>query len=309
MTALNRGVLITLAVALGALSTGGLASASPATFVTALPVAQDQLLVRFNLQTTLSTQQFAGYEFPVNIGYGLTSKWALFVNLNQGFDTLTMNTPKGPATVRTDGSGDTLLYARYTVFKIDRPNSTFRIAPLVGASLPTGNNNLMNQQGLLPGAVQTGSGGVDPYVGITMGLNTVKWGMAADSTYRANTVTGAGISPGSEFRADAQYEYALYPHRLPEEGLPKELILSIEANYYGDANSHVGGLVSPLSSGRSFRQDTFLEWGTLHWQLGAGAQIPVMQDLQGTGRLKERVGAYVFFEYYLAAPSWRHHHV
>lgn len=285
----------------------GLAFGSPATFVTALPVAQDQLLVRFNFQGILSTQQLGTYQFPVNIGYGLTSKWAVFVNLNQGVDTLTLTTPQGRAAVSTGGEGDALLYARYTLFKIDRPDSTFRIAPLAGASLPMGNNSLTNQQGLLPGSLQTGSGGVDPYVGITTGFNTAKWGMAADTTYRANTVTGGGISPGSELRTDAQGEYVLYPRRLPEEGLPNELVLSVEANYVQDANAHVNGLTSPFSSGKAFKQDTFLEWTTLHWQLGAGLQVPVMQDLEGTGRIKERAGAYVFFEYYLAAPSWRHH--
>lgn len=34
--------------------------------------------------------------------------------------------------------------------------------------------------------------------------------------------------------------------------------------------------------------------------------MPVMQDLEGTGRMKQRSGFFLFFEYYLAAPNWRH---
>jgi len=80
--------------------------ASPVTFVTALPVAQDQVLVRFNFQMNLQSQQFTGFQFPVNIGYGLTSKWAIFANVNQGFSSLQANGLQSPANLSTGGTGD-----------------------------------------------------------------------------------------------------------------------------------------------------------------------------------------------------------
>jgi hypothetical protein len=279
---------------------------SAATFVTALPVATDQLLVRFNAQPFFGTSGFTGVQFPVNIGYGLTSRWALFLNANQGFGSLTAASPSGPASLSSAGVGDTLFFARYTLFRIDKPKSTFRIAPLAGAFIPTGNNALRGEQGLLPQALQTGSGTVDPYFGVTTGYNNPRWGMAADTTYRRNATTNQGISPGSELRSDAQFELRVIPLHLPEEGNPKVLWLSIEANYVQDLRSDVNGVPVASSGGKSLKQDVILEWTTLHWQLGVGGQVPVMQDLPGVGRIREHSGAFVFFEYYLAAPQRRH---
>ncbi len=274
--------------------------------MTALPVALDQLLIRFNAQPVFSTKGFYGVQFPVNIGYGLTSRWALFVNVNQGFGSMSSLTPGGPIELSTAGPGDMVSYARYTLFKIDKPKSTFRIAPLAGAFIPTGENSLRGPEGLLPKALQTGSGTLDPYFGVTMGYNNVRWGMALDSTYRENPATNQGISPGSEYRADAQFEYKLYPFHMPEEGLPKLLVLSIESNYVHDAEDRVNGTLSANSGGNILKQDAILEISTLHWQVGMGAQVPVMQDLAGAGRMKQRSGFFLFFEYYLAAPNWRH---
>ncbi|MDQ6675662.1 MAG: hypothetical protein M3Z09_00030 [Acidobacteriota bacterium] len=289
----------------GLLFSVSLAFASPATFVTALPVAKDQLLIRFNAQPTFSTRSFHGVQFPVNIGYGLTSRWALFFNLNQGFGSLSSSTPPGSQRLSSGGSGDMVSYARYTLFKIDKPKSTFRIAPLAGAFIPAGDNSLRGPQGLLPKALQTGSGTFDPYFGITMGYNTVRWGMALDTTYRKNPVTNLGISPGDQFRSDAQVEYKLLPLRMPEEGLPKLLVLSFESNYVHDGKDRVNGALSASSGGNILRQDAVLEISTLHWQVGLGGQVPVMQDLTGIGRMKQRSGFFLFFEYYLAAPNWR----
>ena len=274
--------------------------------MTALPVATDQLLVRFNFQPTFATQGFTGLQFPVDMGYGLTSRWALFLDANQGAGSLTEMTPHGPLHLNSLGSGDLLFFARYTLFKIDKPKSTFRIAPLVGGFMPTGSNTLTSNQALLPKALQTGSGSYDPYVGVTMGYNNSLWGMAWDTTYRKNPVAAQGISPGDELRSDAQVEIRVLPVHLPEEGLPKLLVLSVESNYVQDSRDRVNDIFAVDSGGKILKQDVTLEWTTLRWQLGVGGQVPIMQDLPGVGRMKERSAAFVYLEYYLAAPHWRH---
>jgi hypothetical protein len=280
-----------------------IAWASAATFVTALPVAKDQWLIRFNAQQTFGTSSFASSQFPVNNAYGLTPRLALFLNFNQGFTSLT----QGSAHLSSGGSGDTLAFARYTLFHIDKPKSTFRVAPLAGLSMPTGSNSLQGPQGLLPGSLQTGSGSFDPYYGVTMGYNNPHWGMAFDTTDRHNWVTGQGIRPGDQFRADAQFQLEFYlPKGLPEEGLPKGMDLSFESNYVQDGRRRINGVLAESSGGKTWKQDIFLELFTLHWQVGAGAQFPIMQDLNGSGQIKQRIGFSLFFEYYLAAPDWRH---
>jgi hypothetical protein len=219
-----------------------IASASPATFVTALPVAKDQWLVRFNVQQAFGTSSFSSSQFPVNNAYGLTPRLALFLNLNQGFASLTRGSAQGLVDLSSAGSGDTLAFARYTLVRFDKPKSTFRIAPLGRLVCAHREQLLAGTSCLLPGSLQTGSGSVDPYYGVTMGCNNPHWGMAFDTTDRHNPASAQGISPGSQFRADAQFQLEFYlPKGLPDEGLPKGMDLSFESNYFQDGKAESTG--------------------------------------------------------------------
>jgi hypothetical protein len=279
------------------------AEGSPATFVTALPVATGQFLVRFNFQTTFSNPQFFGLQTPVTIAYGLVPHLALFVNLNQSYQSL----GGGPdvSALSSWAARDSAVYVRYTVLKVDRTQSTFRITPLGGAFLPAGENAFRAQGMYLPGCLQTGSGTVDPYFGIAVSYNSDAFGTAADATYRLNPLAASGISPGSEFRSDAQLETRLYPRRLPDEGLPGLLEVSLEANYTSDAASYVDGVLAPLSTGRTLKQDLVVEYSRLRWQAGLGARWPVMQSFDSPTALRERFSAFLFYEHYFAMPHRR----
>jgi hypothetical protein len=277
------------------------AAASPATFVTALPVARDQALVRLNFQPQFGSSGFHSLQFPINIGYGLTPRWALFVNLNQGFLSLDQPSPQS-----TGGAGDLVIFARNTLFKVDKPRSTFRIAPFAGLYAPTGNNHQLAAGRLAPGPLQSGSGTFDPYVGLTSGFNNTRFGAASDVTFRHNPVTSTGFSPGDQFRADGQVEVTFYPLHFPRQGLPNLFVLSIESNYEQDADHHENGTLAPSSSSRLFKQDAVFELATLHWEIGLGAQLPLMQSFAAPGQLREHSAFYTFFEYYLSTPSWRH---
>jgi hypothetical protein len=193
-------------------------------------VAQDQIIVRFNFQPSFSTRQQRSFQFPESIGYGYTAKLGLFVNLNQGFVSADSATPSGTMRPLNGGFGDIGFYARYTLYKVDKPNSTFRVTPLAGAFLPTGSNSFLFQGKLQGKSLQTGSGTVDPYVGVAAGLNA-----------------------------------------------------------------------------QLLRESAIFQISSLRWQVGAGIQLPLMQDLNGTGRATQKLGYLLFFEYYLAAPIWRKH--
>jgi hypothetical protein len=275
------------------------ALAAPGTFVTALPVAQNQALVRFNVQPLFGSGGYTNVQLPVNIGYGLTPKWALFMNVNQGFLSLDNHSSVG-------GAGDTLLFIRNTLFKIDKPSSTFRIAPLAGLYLPTGTNNQRANGSLAPGELQSGSGTVDPYAGITSGFNNTNVGAALDATYRYNPVASSGFSPGNQFRADGQFEFRVAPLHLPEQGLANPVVFSLESNYAQTSSSLKNGAFSGRSSSKTFAEDALLELATLHWELAGGVQVPLVRDFASPTSAKEHVGFYAFFEYYLAMPNWRH---
>ncbi len=277
------------------------AAASAVTFATSLPVGQDQVIIRFNMQPMFSTHQLNNFQFPVSVGYGLTSRFALFAGLSQGFASL----DSGPYRPLNGGAGDTNLYARYTLYKIDKPGVTFRIAPLAGAFLPTGNNSFTFQGKLQSKSLQTGSGTFDPYAGVAVGLQYHRISGNADVTYRYNPVASTNFSLGSELRVDSHFEYKFWPFKMPAEGLPRSANISLESNYYRDSRDHLNGVVSPNSGGRIFRESASLQLSSLRWQVGGGVILPLMQDLNGTGRTTQKLGYMMFFEYYLARPIWR----
>ena len=278
-----------------------IAWASPATFVTALPVALDQILARVDADTVLTASDLEYAQFPVSVALGATSTLALFATFQQGFTSLDQN----GETYTSSGPRDTLLFARYTLYKRDRPRTTLRLAPLAGAYLPTGSNTLSNSNGLLAAPLQTGSGTFDPYLGVAAGYNGSRYGGAWDATYRWNPSAAHGISPGDVVRTDGEFEMRLLPVHLPNEGLPKELWIALETNLIKNQGGKINGVMNPNSGGLTWNGAATLQLPTLHWELGMGVLLPIAQQLNGVGGIPEDKGFISFFEYYLSAPSWK----
>ncbi len=281
------------------------AFAAPVTFVTALPVADNQVFTRFNWDPAFDSQDIVRSQFPSDLAYGLSGRWTIFTTFDPVYLSIHQATPSGPSETELGGLGDTLAFARYTLFSRDTPKSTLRVAPLAGLYLPSGSNTLSDSSGLLPASIQTGSGSMAPYGGVAFGCNGPKYGMAADSTFRHNPVTDVGETPGDQFRADGQSELRLYPHTLPELGLPKELWLSVEENYQHDSLTHLAGRITPDSSKSSFDVDAIVEYATLHYEIGAGMQVPAVQDVASPNDVLEKHKLLFFTEYYFSGFSRR----
>jgi hypothetical protein len=288
------------------------ALASPATFITALPVAQDQVIVRFNAEPTLSTgddtrlnRNFLDLQFPTDFAYGATGKLAIFLTVDQGVGLDRQNSAEGRVTRSSSGFGDTLLFARYTLIDIDKPASTFRITPVLGAYLPSGYSDKSDHLGRLPGELQNGSGSVDPYVGLAESFYTMHYGISWDATYRYNPSASPGFTLGNEGRTDFQFEHLLYPWSIRSELPAHELWGTVETNLIWNQRNRVAATTDNQSGGVSWLVDAGLEWAALDWEVGAVAEVPVVQRLYGTGRLTEDIGMVAFFEYYITMPSWR----
>lgn len=286
--------------------------ASPVTFITALPVSQDQVIVRFNASPSLSTgdstalnRNLVNLQFPTDFLYGVTGKLAFALTVNQGVTFEREDTSQGRVTRSASGFGDTLLFARYTLIDVDHPNSTFRIAPVLGAYLPSGYYNKSDHLGRLPGELQSGSGSVAPFAGVAESYYTKYHGISWDATYRYNPPASPGFALGDEARTDIQYEHLLDPWIIRSEFPAHEIWGDLESNLIWDQMSRVGGHEDHSSGGVSWLIDAGVEWATLNWEVGAVAEVPVIQYLYGSGRLTEDVGMIAFFEYYLTMPSWR----
>ncbi len=287
------------------------ASASPVTFITALPVSQDQLITRFNVNPMLSTgdssalnRNLLNLQFPTTFLYGVTGKLALFLTVNQGVAFEREDTAEGRVTRSSSGFGDTLLFGRYTLIDVDTALTTFRIAPVLGAYLPTGFYNKSDHLGTLPGGLQSGSGSVDPFVGLTESYYTKYHGISWDATYRYTPPASHGFALGDEARTDIQYEHLLDPWTIRSELPAREIWFTIESNLIWDQRSRVAGHTDNSSGCLSWLVDAGPEWATLDWEVGAVAEVPLIQHLYGR-QVTEDVGVIAFFEYYFAMPSWR----
>ena len=287
--------------------------AAPATFITALPVSQDQLLARFSFNPTLSSNpsapsggtQVNNYQFPETFLYGLTDKIALALDTRQGFSSMQEGLPQGSQSLSASGFGDTLVFARYTLLDLDYPGSTFRIAPLLGAYLPTGYYRQSNSAGPLPLALQNGSGSVDSFLGLTAAFYNRNYGFSWDATWRHNLPASGGFDLGDEYRTDGEFEWRLLPRSLPSSYLPNELWGVVETNCIWNNRSVVSGSLDSASGGFTWLFWSGVDYATLHWELGAEVGVPVIQNLNGPGAIDQIVSFRLFYEYYLAMPSWR----
>lgn len=130
---------------------------------TALPLGAHEIIVRGQLLLVHSSDRLGATQREVNrvearavLGYGLTSRLALFgvlpfVNVDRTF---------GDVSSSESGLGDVSLFARYEVFRSDRPGQTLRIAPFAGLRIPTGR------------ADKTGDGSLDIFGGLIATLAT-----------------------------------------------------------------------------------------------------------------------------------------
>ena len=106
--------------------------AAPIATNTALPISANEIIVRVQLVSAHASDSPGGLNRHVDriearsvLGYGLTSKLAIFgmlpvVYIDQVF---------GDVRSSDSGLGDAALFARYEVFRSDKPGRTFRIAP------------------------------------------------------------------------------------------------------------------------------------------------------------------------------------
>jgi hypothetical protein len=290
----------------------GVSWSVPATFITALPVSQDQVVVRFTSFPELSmddpttlNRELGKVEFPTTLLYGATSTLALALEPEQEFSFVSENTAAGRLSRSASGFADTLFFARYTLVDIDWPRNTLRLAPLAGAYLPTGYYNKSDFLGRLPSYMQSGSGSVDPFFGLTAAWYNPLYGFSWDATYRYNPPASSGFRLGDEARTDGSLEWRVWPWTLPATYVPNELWGELETNLIWDSRSQVGQASDLSTGGLTWVWWIGLQYPTIYWELGAEVGVPVVQNLYGHGRLGKTILFVIFYEYYVATPSWR----
>ena len=271
--------------ALLAVAVHGTGWGAPQTFNTALPVGTGEFVFRGQFVLDQSGDDPSGadrdrtaWALVSVLGYGITRDIAVFGALPTVDKSLNVNVGASRRSRGASGIGDVAVFARYTAFKRDWPGRTFRIAPFAGIEAPTGNDDERDALGLLPPSVQPGSGSWDPFGGIVATYQTLAQ-IDGQASYRANTKAN-GFAFGDVARLDGSLQYRLWPRRL-RGGVPGFLYGVIEANLiYRDNNR--AGIADANSGGTTLFLLPGLQYVTKRWIVEAGAQIPVIQDLNGT---------------------------
>jgi hypothetical protein len=262
--------------------------AGPITFLTALPVAKSQavirgqyLLIRASDDPTPADRNLTVNGVPFAAAVGLTSRLAVFGILPILDKSIQVNAPIGQVTRDATGLGDVVAFARYTVYALDTADYTFRIAPLGGLKLPTGDADEVDALGPLPRPLQLGSGSWDGLGGLAVSWQTKAWELDADVFFKKNTEAD-GFQFGDEFAADASFQYRVWPRQLGA-GVPAFLFAVVESNLTSQGRSELGGVSNPDSGGTRWDVDLGLQYVTTTYILEAIVQLPVVDDPNGRG--------------------------
>ena len=283
---MKRHVLLAISVMVAFLAprTG---QAGPITFLTALPVAKGQaifrgqyILIRREDGRTSADRDLTVQSVPLALVVGVTSRLAIFTAVPVLNKSLVVNTDVGRLTRGTAGVGDTTVFSRYTVLAINRPGSTFRLAPFGGLKLPTGSHDASDPLGSLPRPLQLGSGSWDGLGGIAATWQTLAWEFDAAAAYQRNTEAD-GFKFGDSVSADLSFQYRLWPREFGP-GVPGFLYGVAESNLAWRGNDERGGVDDPNSGGTIWEMDVGVQFVKPRYILEAIVQIPTAERLNGT---------------------------
>lgn len=262
--------------------------AGPITFLTALPVAKSQavirgqfLLIRATGDPTAADRELTVNGVPLAAAVGLTPRLAIFVIVPILSKSLELNTPAGRTTRDATGLADIVTFARYTVYAVDRADSTFRIAPFGGLKLPTGEDDAVDALGRLPRSLQLGSGSWDGLGGVALTWQSKQWELDADAGIRKAT-DADGFRFGDEFFSDLSFQYRVWPRQLGA-GVPAFLLAVIETNLTRQGRSEIAGVSDPNSGGTRWDVDLGLQYVTTSYIVEGIVQIPTADRPNGMG--------------------------
>lgn len=247
----------------------------------ALPVRQGGFVFRSQVKWLRATNDPTSLNREVNViavpnvlVYGATPDLALFAIFPYIFRQVEFTDTASEQRINKNenGIGDLTLLARYTIYARDYPSGTFRIAPLAGIKIPTGDDDLE--------PITTDS--IDFQFG---GVSTITWDIGrheidADVIYGMNT-EAENFEKGDNLVYDLAYEFRIYPWSLPDVGAPDFIYLVAEANGIFSEKSNLNGNTISDSGGHTLFLSPGLQFATRRYILEASIQLPAVQELNG----------------------------
>ncbi len=261
----------------------GYAQAAPLTFNTALPVSQGEFVFREQF-VVIQSDGTSGLgrdrtetDLVSTLVYGITPDLAIFGTAPYTNKKLESSTG---ATHKSQGLGDSKVFARYTVYTDDFQGGSFRIAPFAGLKVPTGKDDKRDNLGLLPVSVQAGTGSWDIFGGLVATYGTVDWELDGQIGYQENPEAN-NFESGDIARADVSFQYRLFPQTLSSN---TDYFINgvLEANLIKKGRNKIAGIFDLNSGGTTLFLVPGLQYVSERYIAEISVQIPVAQNLNGT---------------------------
>lgn len=264
------------------------AHAAPNTFNTALPVAEgqsiwrEQLVLRERSDSGPMDRKVSVQALGSVLAYGVTPKLAVFGVVPYFFNKeLDVTTPMGRINRDTGGIGDVSIFGRYTTYQDDFIGGTFRIAPFLGVTAPTGDDNDRDRFGELPRPLQAGDGAWDGFGGVVTTYQTLQYQVDAQLLYRENG-RHDGFARGDETRFDTSLQYRIWPHSLKGvSGTPGFVYALLESNLIHRERDETGNSTDANSGGTQWLLAPGLQYISRRWVVEGTVQLPVAEDPNG----------------------------
>jgi len=245
--------------------------AAPIATNTALPLSEGELIVRQQLVLARSSGSPGGiradverFESRTVFGYGVTSRLALFSVL----PVAQINRAAGNVNDSEFGLGDAALFARYEVFRADKPGQTIRIAPYAGVRVPTGRDG------------KTGDGSVDFFGGIIATVASTQWVLDSQLRYDDNREADR-FERGDSVSLESSFQLRLAPAQVVFD--TRAFVFGVvEISATKSERNRVGSVIDPNSGGFQLSVTPGVQYSTRRWIADFGVKLPLVSDLNGS---------------------------
>lgn len=243
-----------------------MARAAAITFNTALPVSQEEFILREQLVISGAASALGSRDEQVLdtvLGYGITPKLALFGVLP--VVRAEVSTALGNETEA--GIGDATIFARYEAFRQDGAGATLRVAPFLGVRLPSTTSNLL------------GDGSTDALLGVIATAATTKRTFDAQVAAELNSASN-GVRAGHQVSLDLSLQYRAWPETVAQT--TKGFVYAvIESSLVYQGRSRSGASSLDDTGGLQWFLIPGVQYVRQRWIADLAVKIPVATNLNG----------------------------
>jgi len=277
-----RGLLASAAAAVVCLA-ASTANAGPITFDTALPVHSGEVILRTQVVWLRAMDGPPPESADVNVlaiptvlVWGIHERVTLIGGLPFLWKDAEVPASGGRRVHRgTSGFGDMRLLLRLTAVQWNEPGRTLRLAPFVGAKIPTGADDEADELGPLPPDLQLGTGSWDPTAGLILTWQTLQFELDLSASYSLRTEAN-DFDAGDEARGEASFQYRVVPWGNLGGGVPTFVYAVLETRASWRAADR-GPRAADESGGWSWYAIPGLQLVTMRHIVEAAVELPLAQ--------------------------------